>query len=92
MVGQDGWDGVYNITEQRSPDMDYTGSLLTEGMARCAEQARTAESNVSTLKMEVGELKAQIVAMMMGGAALYQQPPLQAACLSPQLPPISVPH
>ena len=72
--------------------MDYTSSFLMESMAKCAEQSRTAESNARTLKMEAGEFRAQVFAMIMGGAALYQQPPPQAVCLSPQVPPINVPH
>ena len=82
-VAQEGWGGAFNATEDPADEED-TASLL-ESVTRYAERATAAESDVSTLKSEMGELRAQMAAMMTGGL-----PPSQGAFFAPQGPPPAI--
>ena len=86
-VAQEGWGGAFNATEDPATDDDNTS--LLESITHYAERATAAESDVSTLKSEMGELRAQMAAMMMGGF-----PPNQGAFFAPQGPPpaINIPN
>ena len=82
-VAQEGWGGAFNAVQEQAGEDDNVS--LLESITQYAERATAAESDVSTLKSEMGELRAQMAAMMMGGL-----PPNQGAFFVPQGPPQAV--
>ena len=91
-VSQEGWGGAFNATSTKEDD----DSSLLDSITRYAERATAAKGEVSALKSQMGEMQAQLAAMMMGppqcfpAPQQYQQPP-QMAMFGPSIPPTNPP-